>query len=100
MKIAISQPMSGKTKEEIIAERQHIVNQLQELGFEVINTVIDIEDDNYNPVKYLGKSIELMADADAFLFMNGWEKARGCLIEYKVAQDYNKIIIILPKQES
>ena len=37
---------------------------------------------------YLGRSIEVLAKADLAVFMNGWEKARGCRIEHQTAKDY------------
>lgn len=36
-------------------------------------------------VWYLGKSIELLAQADVAYFVKGWYKARGCLIENECA---------------
>ena len=93
MKIMISQPMNGKTKAIIEAEREEIVKQLEKEGHEVINTVIDI-DINKNPLYYLGQCISMMADADAVIFIGDWQKARGCLIEYEAALAYNKYIKI------
>lgn len=68
MKVMISQPMGGKTKKAIIRDRQKIVKQLEKEGHEVLNTIIDI-DKNKDPLYYLGKSISIMADADAIVFI-------------------------------
>ena len=93
LKAAISQPMAGKTEEQIMMERRYLVSQLEGLGFEVINTILDVPKVEYNPVLYLGKSIELMAEADVIVFMPGWENARGCVIEHEVARRYQKFIM-------
>ena len=97
-KVAISQPMHGKTYVQIAEERASLEAKLTDMGFYVIDTVLTIDDDeDYNPMRYLGRAITLMADADIFVFMPGWESARGCVIEYEIAKAYNKIITILPE---
>lgn len=95
MKIMISQPMRGKTNEQIREERKKLVKKLLDEGHQVLNTVIDdyiygIGDDY--AIRCLAKSIEFVADVDAVVFMPGWENARGCRIEYQVAKDYGKFI--------
>ena len=89
MKIMISQPMRGKTTEQIKQEREELVKELEGQGHEVIDTVLDISE-NKSPIYYLAKSIELLAQADAIFFMKGWKDARGCRIEHKVAVAYGK----------
>ena len=94
MKIMISQPMRGKTNEEIRQERKELVRRLQEEGHEVIDTILIDKPpiDCDEAVYFLGRSIELMSKADAIVFMKGWEKARGCRIEHQIAKDYGKFI--------
>ena len=91
MKIMISQPIRGKTEEQIRSEREELVRQLEKQGHEVIDTVLDLSEGK-TPVHYLAKSIELLAEVDAVVFMKGWENARGCRIEYSVASEYGKFI--------
>ena len=91
MKIMISQPMRGKTEEQIRSEREELVRQLEKQGHEVIDTVLDLSEGK-TTVHYLAKSIELLAEVDAVVFMKGWENARGCRIEYSVASEYGKFI--------
>lgn len=94
MKIMISQPMRGKTTEQIKQEREELVKELKEQGYEVIDTILDLSE-NKTPVHYLAKSIELLAEADMVMFMPGWENARGCKIEFEVAKEYGKLIKVL-----
>ena len=91
MKIMISQPMRGKTNEQIREERAELVKELEKQGYEVIDTVLDISE-NKSPVYYLSKSLELLDLADAVVFMSGWENSRGCYIEFEVAKNYGKFI--------
>lgn len=94
MKIMISQPMRGKTNEQIRKEREELIKQLESEGHEVIDTVLDISECK-SPIYYLSKSIELLDKADAVIFMKGWENARGCKIEYQVASEYGKFIKLM-----
>ena len=101
MKLFVSLPMRGKTTEQI---RQEIVEVSQKfldikwnegvelMAVSVLNSVFDLEEDT-DPLVYLGKSIELMAQADYVFFVKGWEKARGCQVEHLIAEKYGKEII-------
>lgn len=94
MKIMISQPMRGKTNEQIRNERECLIKELKSEGYEVIDTII-----SENPPKdcdeaifYLSKSIEFISKVDGVVFMQGWNTARGCIIENQVATAYGKFI--------
>lgn len=91
MKIMISQPMKGKTNEQIRNERAALVKRLQEEGHEVVDTVFE-DAPAYEDVSIycLSQSIRYIGKVDALYFMKGWEKARGCKIEHEVAVQYGK----------
>lgn len=91
MKAMISQPMAGKSNEQIKKERASVIERLNNLGWEVIDTVFAKEPPEKSniAVYYLAKSIEALSEADAVLFMNGWEKARGCQIEHDICLKYD-----------
>lgn len=91
MKVMISQPMRGKSKKEILKERKALVEKLTAEGHEVLDTVMDIEE-GVSPVYYLSEAIKKIDEADAVVFMPGWEQARGCSIEHMVAVLYGKFI--------
>lgn len=93
MKIMISQPMNGKSEEQIRNERADLIKELKEKGHEVIDTIFAEETPEGDArLFYLAKSIEAMSKVDAVIFMPGWEKARGCKIEHEIAVRYNKFI--------
>lgn len=98
MKIMISQPMHGKNFFQIKDERERLVKKLLMEGNSVIETVFENRDDTKSDIYYLAKSIELLDKCDRIIFMKGWEKARGCIIEYLVAKYYGKEILILKEE--
>lgn len=96
-KLFISQPMRGKTKEEILATREKaIASAERELGekVEVIDSYFADAPTDANPLWYLGKSIELLSTADVAYFAKGWEDARGCRIENTCAIEYGIELVI------
>lgn len=103
MKAMISQPMGGKSNEEIVETRERAIAALEEKGFEVVNTLFT--DEWYSnsamkergvenvPLCFLAKSIENMSLCNAAYFCKGWEHARGCRIEHEAAKAYNMTIL-------
>ena len=88
-KVFISQPMNGKTDEEILAERNHMIDTVKEkYGNEVEILPSYFEDYDGNAIGFLGKSIEVLSHADIAVFGKGWDKARGCIIEHQVCKSY------------
>lgn len=90
-KLFISQPMNGKTDEEILTERNFVIERAKEKvndEVEVIDTFYDDFGPNAKPLEYLAKSIGDLAKADIAYFVKGWNNARGCKIEYECATQY------------
>ena len=96
-KLFISQPMKGKTDNEILLEREKAIKSAErELGepVEVIDSFFQNAPADARPLWFLGKSLELLSTADAVYFAKGWEDARGCRIEHQCAIDYEIELII------
>lgn len=93
MKVMISQPMNGKKESQIRLERQKVIKKLEDLGWQVIDTIFtDEAPKSCNPaIYYLSRSIKEISKADAVMFMNGWEKARGCRIEHDICLQYETL---------
>lgn len=88
MKVFISQPMKGLSEKEIKSNREKAIRKIKSLygnDAEIIDSFIEGEG---NSLWFLGKSIELLSTADIAYFLKGWNKARGCRIEYMCASDY------------
>lgn len=95
-KIFISQPMKGKTDEEILAERRKAIRSAErQLGepIEVIDSFFQSAPADAKPLWFLGKSLELLAGADIAYFAKGWQEARGCKIENICAIEYGIAVI-------
>ena len=98
-KLFISQPMRGLTDIEILKVRLEIKNRAEKtLGepVELIDSFIKDYPGEINksiPVWYLGKSIQLLSQADIAYFGGDWRNARGCKIEHEVARTYGITII-------
>ncbi len=90
-KLFISQPMNGKTDAEILEVRNKAIKSAErELGekVEVIDSFFRNAPHDAKPLWFLGKSLELLSEADVAYFAKGWEEARGCRIENQCAIDY------------
>lgn len=102
-KAMLSQPMAGKSDEEIAATREKAIAALESEGYTVINTLFT--DEWYSkesmekrgvvqiPLCFLAKSLENMSLCHAAYFCKGWESARGCRIEHAAAEAYGLKIL-------
>lgn len=103
LRAMISQPMAGKSKEEILSTRSKAVATLEAMGYDVVNTYFNdewVEQQDMQergieniPVYFLARSLERMASCHAVYFCIGWENTRGCRAEHKIAKDYGLKII-------
>lgn len=103
MKAMLSQPMAGKTDEEIVETRNRAIKALTDMGYEIVNTYFT--DEWYSkekmeergvvqiPLCFLAKSLTNMSLCHAAYFCKGWENARGCRIEHEAAKAYGVKII-------
>jgi len=90
VKVFISMPMNGKTKEEI-ANRMAEIGEMLKTRFphdkiEVLDSLI--KDTSNGPVWCLGRSIMIMSHADLVVFDKDWRLARGCKVEFDVCSYY------------
>lgn len=97
-KAMISQPMAGKTDDEIVATRDLAVAKLRQMGYEVVDTYfkdgLAVPHKVVNePLYYLSQSLAKMACCDAVFLCEGWENARGCRVERAAAVAYDLEII-------
>jgi len=102
-KVMISQPMAGKSDDEIVRTRDRALMELEKQGYSTVNTLFT--DEWYSkesmesrgvvqiPLCFLAKSLENMSLCHAAYFCKGWESARGCRIEHEVAKAYGLEII-------
>lgn len=102
-KAMLSQPMAGRTEQEIVATRKRAIAELERRGYEVVNTLFT--DEWYSaekmqergvvqiPLCFLAKSLENMSLCHTAYFCHGWQNARGCRIEHDAAVAYGLEVI-------
>ena len=102
-KAMLSQPMAGKSEEEIVETRSRAIAALEARGYEIVNTLFTDEwygRENMEargvvqvPLCFLAKSLENMSLCHAAYFCKGWEQARGCRIAQVAAVPYGLTIL-------
>lgn len=99
MKIFISQPMNGKSEDEILKARNDLITRAKaQFGEDV-----EIADSYFGdfpvaktkcpPLYFLSKSIMKLSECDAVMFADGWQNARGCIVERMISSLYGIKII-------
>jgi hypothetical protein len=92
-RLFISQPMKDKTDEEILAERNAIIQSVKDqyagkAEIEVVDSFFEGAPHDAKPLWFLGKSLELLSTADIAYFADGWDQYRGCKIEHECCVQY------------
>ena len=91
MKVFLSQPMRGKTHEEILSSirevQEFLTKYLDSTNIEIIESYSPRNKDK-EPLVALGDSIKDLAKADLVVFLNDWNQYRGCIIEHHTAKIY------------
>lgn len=102
--IFISQPMTGKSEEEILATRQKAIDKIHQLfdaDGEQVNIIDSYIDDatrnefqgrmgdaiNWD-IYWLSQSLQKLATADTIWLCEGWGNSKGCNIEFACAIQY------------
>ena len=83
--------MRGKSDVEILMEREKAIKAAEKLvgePVEVIDSFFQNAPADAKPLWFLGKSLELLSNADVAYFAPGWKDARGCIIEHDCAISY------------
>ena len=93
IKVFLSQPMNGKTDEDIAIERNIAIKEIRNMHKDekvwILDTFISEAYDEKHPgLKYLAESIRMLDEADEIWMLPGWENARGCRIERACAEAY------------
>lgn len=100
LKVFVSQPMNGKSHDDILAERKRCIGILADMlgipcsRIDVVNPIaryIADDDERFNELGYdweepprvwwLGQAIQEMAAADIFVFGDEYKSATGCCAE-------------------
>lgn len=94
MRVMISQPTRDMSAYEMAKARAQVAAMLEAQGHEVwgeeVGKEILLAAENQD-LWLLGRRLQIMAGVDAVYFMDGWEKDRGCRLEYEACRLYGKI---------
>ena len=93
MRVFIRQPMKGKTKEEIDADRDFACRLLELAGHMVENRYIDVPPKSMNEALWcLGESLKILSRCDVLLYIGERDRntklSRGCEAEIHCAGSY------------
>ena len=107
--VFISQPMTGKSEEEILATRQKEIEKIHQsfdadgVEINIIDSYIDdaarshfeehVSGDINWDIYWLSQSLERLAMADTIWLCDGWEYSKGCNIEFACAIQYGLDIV-------
>lgn len=90
----VSQPMQGKTQEEIEANIADAKKRVEEfLNEEVEVAKSYFSDPTDNALFNLAQSISVLSVCECVYFCEGWQDARGCQIEHECAVQYGIDIV-------
>lgn len=105
MRAMICMPMAGKTDQEIRDTYRNTKEHLECLGYEVENTLFDMDNDwlvargyRHIPLVYLAESLRAMSRCDAVYYCEGWGNNRGCVIENAAAVAYGLATVCVPER--
>ena len=99
--------MMSKSTDQVRVEMEKVFNFIKETlpEAELIDSVINGADkeialngDNVG-IWFLGKSLQMLSEADIVFFVNDWKKYRGCSIEREVANRYGKFCVEIKFEE-
>lgn len=89
-KIYISIPITGQDIEAVEARIIFAEAVIKKKGHEPVSPLNQDTTQDYSVL--MGNDIQKLLQCDAVLFLNGWEKSRGCRLEYAAATIYGKMI--------
>lgn len=103
-KLFISCPMKGRTEEAIRKSMEFMHDYAELVTGEPLEVIESYSEGQVGFAKHpsvlsLGRSIELMADADYVVGIGWSEVYRGCVIEREVAQRYGIPFIQVPYEQ-
>ena len=104
-KLFVSLPMRNHSIEELRPQMNDYLKRVEDRlneEFSLIDTLWEEPEpeDLKHHTYYLGKSITALSNADLVIFVPGWHKAPGCVIEYEICKLYGiPYYLLLTKED-
>lgn len=92
-KIYISLPITGHDIDEVKACCEHAAGTLKGKGFIPVIPFEISPDTDASYSEHMGNDIRALLDCDGIIFLDGWERSKGCRLELAAAIIYGKDII-------
>lgn len=92
VKVFVSQPMRGKTNEEIMKERERVkdvVKRLYPLHIVKVEILDSFIKNSNSSLETFIRGLNKMYEADLVYFVKGFKEYRGCKLEFEIATEYN-----------
>ena len=92
VKVFVSQPMRGKTNEEIMKERERVkdvVKRLYPLHIVKVEILDSFIKNSNSSLETFIRGLNKMYEADLIYFVKGFKEYRGCKLEFEIATEYN-----------
>jgi hypothetical protein len=84
--------MNDKTDYEIKKERERAVQVIKEkypdTDIYILDSFFEAAPHQAKPLWFLGKSFEILSNADLAYFIGDWKNYRGCCMEHKACEEY------------
>ena len=92
VKVFVSQPMRGKTNEEIMKERERVkdvVKRLYPLHIVKVEILDSFIKNSNSSLETFIRGLNKMYEADLVYFVKGFKEYKGCKLEFEIATQYN-----------
>lgn len=84
--------MKDKTNEQIKLERNRAIAEVKRIypdkDIEILDSFFENAPHEAKPLWFLGKSFEVLSNADVAYFIGAWKAYRGCKMEYEACKNY------------
>lgn len=84
-KIYISGPITGIAPEVCQARFEKAEKELKSQGFTPVNPLKNGLPPTASYDEHMKRDLEMLAECDTIYMLNGWEKSKGCRIEFNTA---------------